>query len=80
MTTHAEDWITDEVVKDAACWPRMRLGEPRGVEREAFDRWLARVKVEAVEEYKARRVIINIDPAPPRVVPMLRPCPRCGLR
>lgn len=30
-----------EVVKDAACFPRRRLGEPRGIEPDAFDRWLA---------------------------------------
>lgn len=31
---------TTEVVKDAACFPRNRLGEPRTIDRAAFDRWL----------------------------------------
>lgn len=38
---------TTEVVRDAACWQRRRLGEPRGVDPESFDRWLDKVRAEA---------------------------------
>lgn len=42
------------VVKDAACFPRDRLGEPRAIDREAFDAWLAnerrKAKAEAWEQ------------------------------
>ena len=41
---------TTEVVKDASCFPRNRLGEPRGIEPEAFDRWLAGMIREAKAE------------------------------
>lgn len=45
---------TDEVVKDAACWQRRRLGEPRGIDPADYDRWLAardaRVKAAALRE------------------------------
>ncbi len=42
--------ITTEVVKDAVTFPRTRLGEPRTIEPEDFDRWLARVKREAARD------------------------------
>lgn len=41
---------TTEVVKDAATFPRERLGEPRPIKPEAFDRWLEQVKDEARAE------------------------------
>lgn len=41
MTDPQPHTPTTEVVKDAACFPRDRLGEPRGIDTDAFDRWLA---------------------------------------
>lgn len=44
MSDTEKAWTpTSEVVKDAACFgfPRRRLGEPRGIDRDSFDRWLA---------------------------------------
>ena len=41
---------TTEVVRDAVSFPRERLGEPRPIKPEAFDRWLSRVKFEAWKE------------------------------
>lgn len=41
---------TTEVVRHAVSYPRERLGEPRRINPEAFDRWLSRVKFEAWEE------------------------------
>lgn len=41
---------TTLVVKDAVTFPRERLGEPRPIKPEAFDRWLEQVKAEAWEE------------------------------
>lgn len=35
---------TTEVVKDAACFPRTRLGEPRGIDPDAFERWLSAIR------------------------------------
>ena len=63
-----------EVIRDALAFPRERLGEPRPIKPEAFDRWLARTlreaKAEAWEEghnagqhneheYRPGRVIVN---------------------
>lgn len=42
--------LTTEVVKDAVTFPRTRLGEPRTINAEDFDRWLARVKKQAAAE------------------------------
>ena len=43
---------TTEVVRHAVSYPRERLGEPRPIKPEAFDRWLEQVKAEAWEEGK----------------------------
>ena len=69
------DWTPiTEVIRDAVAFPRERLGEPRPIKPEAFDRWLARTlreaKAEAWEEghnagqhneheYRPGRVIVN---------------------
>lgn len=50
---------TNEVVKDAACWQRRRLGEPRGVDPKTYDRWLAGVRAEALRD--AAEHVIEID-------------------
>ena len=50
---------TNEVVKDAACWQRRRLGEPRGVDPDAYDRWLAGVRAEALRD--AAKHVDEID-------------------
>ena len=47
MTDHTP---TTDVVRDACTFPRERLGEPRPINPEAFDRWLAEVKAEAWDE------------------------------
>ena len=47
MTANHAHTPTTEVVKDAACFPRDRLGEPRGIDTDAFDRWLATVEAAA---------------------------------
>ena len=39
-----------EVIRLAAIFPRERLGEPRTIKPEAFDRWLEQVKAEAWDE------------------------------
>lgn len=41
---------TMEVVRDAVTFPRERLGEPRPVSGEAFDRFVAKIKADAVRE------------------------------
>ena len=41
---------TTEVIRHALAFPRERLGEPRPIKPEAFDRWLAQVKAEAWNE------------------------------
>lgn len=41
---------TTEVIRDAVSFPRERLGEPRPIKPEVFDRWLSQVKAEAWEE------------------------------
>ena len=47
--------------------------------REAqFDRWLAKVKADAVREHEEKRVVIHMDPPQPRLVPVPALCPRCG--
>ena len=38
---------TTEVIRHALAFPRERLGEPRPIKPEAFDRWLEQVKAEA---------------------------------
>ena len=38
---------TTEVIRHAVSFPRERLGEPRPIKPEAFDRWLEQVKAEA---------------------------------
>ena len=38
---------TTEVIRHAVAFPRERLGEPRPIKPEAFDRWLEQVKAEA---------------------------------
>ena len=43
---------TTEVIRHAVSFPRERLGEPRPIKPEAFDRWLEQVKAEAWEEGK----------------------------
>ena len=59
-----------EVIRDAVSFPRERLGEPRPIKPEAFDRWLEQVKAEAWEEghnagqhneheYRPGRVMVN---------------------
>lgn len=41
---------TTEVIRHAVAFPRERLGEPRPIKPEVFDRWLGQVKSEAWEE------------------------------
>ena len=42
------DWTpTTEVIRHAVTYRRERLGEPRPIKPEAFDRWLEQVKAEA---------------------------------
>ena len=41
---------TTEVIRHAVTFPRERLGEPRPIKPEAFDRWLEQVKAEAWDE------------------------------
>lgn len=41
---------TTEVIRHALAFPRERLGEPRPIKAEAFDRWLEQVKAYAWEE------------------------------
>lgn len=49
MTT--EPYVpTVEVVRDAVAFPRERLGEPRPISREAFDRFVAKIRAEAWDE------------------------------
>lgn len=61
---------TTEVIRHALAFPRERLGEPRPIKPEAFDRWLEQVKAEAWEEghhagqhneheHRPRRVMTN---------------------
>ena len=45
---------TTEVIRDAVSFPRERLGEPRPIKPEAFDRWLEQVKAEARADVFAR--------------------------
>ena len=45
---------TTEVIRDAVAFPRERLGEPRTIKPEAFDRWLEQVKAEARADVFAR--------------------------
>lgn len=47
--------ITTEVVRDAVTYPRKRLGEPRDMTAEQFDRWLAEVVREASEKVGSER-------------------------
>lgn len=42
---------TMEVVRDALTFPRERLGEPRPISSEAFDRFIAKVKADALREW-----------------------------
>ena len=44
---------TVEIVRDAVSFPRERLGEPRPISREAFERFIAHVKTDALREAKA---------------------------
>lgn len=59
-----------EVIRDAVSFPRERLGEPRPIKPEAFDRWLNEIRAEAWEEghnagqhneheYRPGRVMVN---------------------
>ena len=41
---------TTEVIRHAVSFPRERLGEPRPIKPEAFDRWLEQVKAEAWDQ------------------------------
>lgn len=41
---------TMEVVRHAVAFPRERLGEPRPIKGEAFDRFIARVRADALRE------------------------------
>lgn len=43
-----------------------------------FDRWLAKVKSDAVREAEAKRVHIVFDPPQPAYVRVPMPCRRCG--
>ena len=38
---------TTEVIRHALAFPRERLGEPRPIKPEAFDRWLKQVRADA---------------------------------
>ena len=51
------------------------LGQSAAAE---FDRWLAKVKADAVREHEEKRVVIHVDPPQPRLVHVPAPCPRCG--
>lgn len=55
-------------------------GTPEWEGGEEFDRFLARVRREAVEEYKNRQVQIHLNPAPAQMVPVPVRCPKCGHR
>lgn len=46
---------TTDVVRHAVTFPRLRLGEPRNMTPEAFDRWLADIRREARAEGWDRR-------------------------
>ena len=50
-----------EVIRHAVTFPRERLGEPRPIKVEAFDRWLEQVKSEAREEGKRARPLPTRD-------------------
>ena len=41
---------TTDVIRDACTFPRERLGEPRPIKPEAFDRWLTQQRAEAWDE------------------------------
>ena len=41
---------TTEVIRHAVAFPRERLGEPRPIKPEVFDRWLKQVRAEAWNE------------------------------
>ena len=43
---------TTEVIRHAVTFPRERLGEPRPIKPEAFDRWLNEIRAEAWAEGK----------------------------
>lgn len=47
----SDNWTpVTEVVKDALTFERNRIGEPRTIKPEAFDRWLAKVQAGAWDE------------------------------
>lgn len=50
----AEPYVpTVEVVRDAVTFPRQRLGEPRPISGEAFDRFVAKIKADSLREAAA---------------------------
>jgi len=62
------DYIpTTEVIKDACTFPRERLGEPRNMKPEDFDRWLEQVKEEAWDQGFAHSVRTNFHSRMPRL-------------
>ena len=69
---------TTEVVRHAVAFERERLGEPRPIKPEAFNRWLKQVKAEAWEEgYSASESewMHTLDGPP---VPEGEKCPECS--
>lgn len=42
---------TMEVIQDAVTFPRERLGEPRPISPEAFARFIAKVRADALREF-----------------------------
>lgn len=57
---------TTEVIKDAVTYPRRRLGEPRDIDADAFDRWLDSVldvayDVGLVNGYKQAKYDYGLD-------------------
>lgn len=78
FTPHADSLQTAWVLM---CQQSRISTQPPVEELEAeFDRFLARIRRDAVEEYKDRQVQIQIHPAPTRMVPVPVRCPKCGYR
>jgi hypothetical protein len=61
-----------EVIRDACTFERNRLGEPRAMSVEAFDRWLAEVRAKAWDEgYAQGDRALGRDPVLYKVNPYL---------
>lgn len=77
-----DEYVPNEAaMREAYVW--LSAGDNEGAREQAaedFNRGLARVRREAVEEYKNRQVQIHLNPAPAQMVPVPVRCPRCGHR